>query len=148
MNRVFFCHDSRQKDHELRQEVLSFPPQQEITIRDILSWIDIFMIRHYVTHAAPTVSEGRYWGMTDSALCADCRERATPQRSRWARANEHAASSKPRGEGDTARRNSEDILRISRARPGRRPVRLETRWPGRAGIGGIGISQTWSGLGP
>ena len=70
--------------------------------------------------------------MADSASYADCRDRATPQRSRGARANEHVAASKPRGEGDTARRNSENILRISRARPGRRPVRLETRClPGR-----------------
>ena len=71
--------------------------------------------------------------MADSASYADCRERATPQRSRGARANEHVAASKPRG-GDTARRNSENTLRISRARPGGRPVRLETRWPGRADV--------------
>ena len=53
---------------------------------------------------------------------------------RWscARTNEHVAASKPRG-GDTARRNSENI-RISRARPDRRPVRLETRWRGRAEV--------------
>ena len=48
--------------------------------------------------------------MADSASYADCRERATPQRSRGARANEHVAASKPRGGGDTARRNSENIL--------------------------------------
>ena len=54
----------------------------------------------------PTVSEGRYRGMADSAWYADCRERATPQRSCGARANEHVAASKPRG-GDTTRRNSE-----------------------------------------
>ena len=72
--------------------------------------------------------------MADCASYADCRERATLQRSRGARANEHVAASKPRGGGDTARRNSENILRISRARPGRRPVRLETRWRGRADV--------------
>ena len=88
--------------------------------------------RHYVTHTAPTVSEGRYRGMADSASYTDCRERATPQRSRGARANEHVAASKPRREGDTARRNSENILIISRAMPGRQPVRLETRRRGRA----------------
>ena len=66
--------------------------------------------------------------MADSTLNADCRKRAIPQRRCGARANEHVAASKPRGGGDTARRNSEIILRISRARPGRRPVRLETRW--------------------
>ena len=37
-------------------------------------------------------------------------------------------------EETAARRNSENILRISRARTGRRPVRLETRWPGRADV--------------
>ena len=37
-------------------------------------------------------------------------------------------------EEETARRNSENIMRISRARPGRRPVRLETRWRGRADV--------------
>ena len=30
--------------------------------------------------------------------------------------------------------HEENILRISRARPGRRPVRLETRWPDRADV--------------
>ena len=90
--------------------------------------------RHYVTHATPTVSEGRYRGIADSASYTDCRERATPPKSRGARANEHVAASKPRGGGDTARRNSENIQRISRARPGRRPVRLETRWPGRPDV--------------
>ena len=59
---------------------------------------------------------------------------STPQRSRGARANEHVVASKPRGGGDTARRNSENIMRISRARPGRRPVRLETRWRGQADV--------------
>ena len=56
---------------------------------------------HYVTHAAPTVSEGRYRGMADAASYADCRELATPQISPAARANEHVAASKPRG-GDKA----------------------------------------------
>ena len=92
-----------------------------------------YMRHQGTTHAAPTVSESRYRGMAESASYADCRERATPQRSRGPRANEHVAASKPRG-GDTARRNSENILRISRARPGRRLVRLETRWPGRADV--------------
>ena len=105
--------------------------------------------RHYVPHAAPTVCQGGYRGMADSVSYADCRERATPQRSRGARANDHVDASKPRG-GDTARRNIENIMRISRARPGGRPVRLETRWPGRAGptSSGTEILQTRSGLGP
>ena len=70
----------------------------------------------------------------------------TPQRSR-ARANEHVAAAKPRG-GDTARRNSENILRISRARPGRRPVRLETRWRGRADVAWDWNLTDLVGLGP
>ena len=45
----------------------------------------------------------------------------------------HVAASKPRGD-TAARRNSENILRISRARSGRRPVRLETRWPDRVDV--------------
>ena len=87
--------------------------------------------------------------MADSASYAGCRERATPQRSRGARANKHVASSKPRGGGGTAaRRNSENILRISRARPGRRPVRLETRWPGRADVAWDWNLTDLVGLGP
>ena len=88
--------------------------------------------RHYVTHAAPTVSEGRYRGMTDSVSYADSRQRATSQRNRGVRANEHVAASKPRGGDSTKKERS--ILRISWARPGRRPVILETRWPGRADV--------------
>ena len=105
--------------------------------------------KHYVTHAAPTVSESRYMGMADSASYAGCRERATPQRNRGARANKHVAASKPRGGGDTAaRRNSENILRISRARPGRRPVRLEACWPGRADVAWDWNPTDLVGLGP
>ena len=102
---------------------------------------------------------GRYRGMADSASYADCRERATPQRSRGARTIEHVAASKPRRGGDAARRNSENIVRISRARPGRRPVRLETRWPDRAdvardwnltdlvGLGPVILKISWTGPG-
>ena len=39
-----------------------------------------------------------------------------------------------REEEETARRNSEDILRLLRARPGRRPVRLKPRRQGRADV--------------
>ena len=88
----------------------------------------------------------RYRGMADSASYADCKEGATPQRSRGARANEHVTPSKPRG--DTARTNSENILRISRARPGRRPVRLETCWPGRAHVAWDWNLTDQVGLGP
>ena len=78
---------------------------------------------------------------------ADCGQRAISQRSHWPRANDHVAASKPRG-GDTARRNSENILRISRARPGRRPVRLETRWRGRADVAWDWNLTDLVGLGP
>ena len=104
--------------------------------------------RHYVTHAAPTVSEGRYRGMADSSSYADFGQRATSQRSRWARANEHVAASKPRGGRNTARRKSENILRISCARPSRRPVRLETRWPDRADVAWDWNLTDQVGLGP
>ena len=80
-----------------------------------------------LTHAAPAVSEGQCRDIAVSSSHTDCRQRATSQRSHRARANEHVASSKTRGGGDSERRNSENIRRISRARPGRRPVRLETR---------------------
>ena len=85
--------------------------------------------------------------MADSASYVDCRERATPQRNRGARANEHVAASKPRGE-DTARRKSENIVRISRARPGRRPVRLGNRWRGRADVAWDWNFTDLVGLGP
>ena len=86
--------------------------------------------------------------MADSASYAGCRERATSQRSRGARADEHVAASKPRGGDTAARRNIENILRISRARPGRRPVRLETRWPDRADVAWDWNLTALVGLGP
>ena len=128
VNRVFFCHDLR---HDF---FLLFPNKIKSRFETFCRGSIYAISRQYVTHTSPTVSEGRYRGMADSASYADCRERATPQGSRGAWANEHVvAASKPRG-GDTARKNSENTVRISRARPGRRPVRLETRWPGRADV--------------
>ena len=98
--------------------------------------------------------------MTDSASYADCRERANPQRSHGARANEHPGASKPRG-GDTARRNSENIMRISTgqagqttsevgkslAGPGRRPVGLKFPRPGRAWARDFENITRWAGRG-
>ena len=55
---------------------------------------------------------------------------------------------KYRGGGDTARTNSENILRISRARPGRRPVRVDTRWWGRADVAWDWNLTDLVGLGP
>lgn len=66
------------------------------------------------------------------ALHADCEQRAAAQRDRWARAEEHVVALKFRGGGATAQRKSNTNLRISRARPGGRPVRLESRGPGLA----------------
>ena len=43
---------------------------------------------------------------------------------------------------------AKNILRISRARPGRRPVRLETRWPGRADVAWDWNITDLVGLGP
>ena len=97
----------------------------------------------------------------DSGSYADWRERATPQGSRWARANEQVAASKPRGGGDTARRKSENILRISRTRPGRRVseignslagpgrrrVGLESHRPGRAWARDLKVSPAGPGAG-
>ena len=37
-------------------------------------------------------------------------------------------------EEEETQQESENILRILWARPGRQPVRLETRWPGRADV--------------
>ena len=82
--------------------------------------------------------------MADSASYYDCREQATLQRSHGARANDHVAASKPRGE-DTARRKSENVLRISRARPGRRLVRLEAHKPGRAWARDFENITRWAG---
>ena len=68
--------------------------------------------------------------MADSASYADCEQRVAAQRSRWERANEHVAALKSRGGGDTARRKNENILRISRSKPGRRPVEIGSSLPG------------------
>ena len=68
----------------------------KITIRDILSWLDIRLIKALRNHAAPTVPEARYRGMADSASYADCEQRAAAQRTCLAWANEHVAASKPR----------------------------------------------------
>lgn len=98
----------------------------------MLSWLEVRRSRHYVTHTALTASEGRYIGTADSASYADCRRRAAAERHAQARANEHFAVSKPRGGGDSTRRKSEEVCRISPARPGRCPLRLESRGPGGA----------------
>ena len=92
--------------------------------------------RHDGTHAAPRGTQ-RYrkagtGAMADSASYAYGAQRAVAQRKRWAQADEDVAATKPRGGGETAPGISENIMRISRARPGRRPVRLESRGPGRA----------------
>ena len=115
--------------------------------------------RHYVTHAVPMVSEGRYRDMADSALYADCGQRATSQTSRWARTNEQVVASKPRG--DTARRKSENILRNatghagqttseignSLAGPGRRRLGLESHRPVRAWARDFENTTRWAGRG-
>ena len=85
--------------------------------------------------------------MADSASYADCRERATPQRSRGARANEHVAASKPRG-GERHSTEKQRKYFENRARPGRRPVRLGTRWPGRADVAWDWNLTDMVGLGP
>ena len=94
--------------------------------------------RHDGTHAAPRGTQ-RYrkagtGAMADSASYAYGAQRAVAQRKRWAQADEDVAATKPRGGGETGPGISENIMRISRARPGRRPVRLETRWRGRADV--------------
>ena len=86
--------------------------------------------------------------MADSASYADCAQRAAAQRSRSVRANENVAASKPRGGGDKVRRMSKNVLRISRAGPGRRPARLETRWPGQADVAWDWNPTEQVGLGP
>ena len=43
VNRDFFFHDSRQKDHESRHDF--FPKKNKITIRNTLSWFDICLIK-------------------------------------------------------------------------------------------------------
>ena len=99
--------------------------------------------------------------MADSASYADCRERATPQRSRGARASEHVAASKPRGGGDTARRNSKkksenltgqagqttSEIGNSLAGPGRRRVGLESHRPGWAWARDFENITRWAGRG-
>ena len=115
-----------------------------------MSWLDICLIKalRNPRRINGPVSEGRYRGVADSASYAGCRERATSQRSRGARANKHVAASKPRGGDTAARGNSENILRTSRARPDRRPVRLETRWPDRADVAWDWNLTDLVGLGP
>ena len=65
--------------------------------------------------------------MTDSGSYAARGQRAAAQRHRWMRANEHVVASNVRGGGATARRQSENDMRLSQARPGRRSVIWESR---------------------
>ena len=97
--------------------------------------------------------------MADSASYADCTERASPQRNRGARANEHVAASKPPGEDSTKkeRKCSENRtcqagqttseIGNSLAGPGRRRVGLEIHRPGRAWALNIENISRWAGRG-
>ena len=98
-----------------------------------------------LTHAAPNGIEGQCRGMPDSISNDGCEQRAAAQRHCLARANEHVAATRPRGRRETARRESENILRISRAMPGRRYVRLESHTPGRASARGLNIPRAGPG---
>ena len=97
--------------------------------------------------------------MADSASYAGCRERATLQRSRGARANKHVAASKPRGDSSTKkqRKYSENLtgqagqttseIGNSLAGPGRRRVGLESHRPGRAWARDFENITRWAGRG-
>ena len=102
---------------------------------DIFSWLDIRL-----TKALRNPRGTNRYLETGIGVCqtplrmpfVDSERLRMPQRHRWARANEHFAASKHRGGGDTEQKKSENIPRISRGRPGRQPVRLESCGPDRA----------------
>ena len=124
-----------------------FLTKKKNTIRGVLLWLDVCLIKALRN---PRRTNGMRWPVSGHGrLCfiSDCREQATPQRSRGARAM--TSTLLPRNlEQETARRNSENILRISRTRPGRRPVRLETRWRDRADVAWDWNLTDLVGLGP
>ena len=105
--------------------------------------------------------------MADSVSYADCRQRANSQRSRWARATEHVATSNPRGGGDRARRKQKhlenltgqagkticeklagraDVVGLKYHRPGRswtRDLKISRAWPGAGWAGRGRPGPTW-----
>ena len=130
-------------------QLLSKKTQKKtITVRDLLSCLEIRLIEALRNPRAPTVPECRFRGMADSASHAACGQRAATQRHRWTRANEHIVASIFKEEEPQLEDNSENDLRMSQTRPGGRPVRwnlADGAWPT---VGEIRISQAGSRLPP
>ncbi|CAM9984807.1 unnamed protein product [Laminaria digitata] len=79
----------------------------------------------------PTLSERRYRGVADSASYhTPIADSERPPKETAGRGL--TSTLRPRRRRNSVK--SENILRISRARLGKRPVRLESRGPGRAGL--------------
>ena len=72
VNRDFYCHDSQQKDHESRHEFFKlFPNKNKITIRDILSSLDIGLIKALRNPRRTNGIRKPVWG--HGRLCFVCR---------------------------------------------------------------------------
>ena len=100
-----------------------------------LSCLETRLIKALRNQRVPAVSAGRYRGMADCASYAACGQRAATQRHRWLWPRNFE------GEEPQLEDKRENNLRMTQARPGRRPARwkLANRaWPT---IGEIGISQ-------
>ena len=94
------------------------------------SCLEIRLIKALRNPRAPTVSEGRYLGMVDSASYATCGHRAATQRHRWARANGHVVASKFQGGGATARPQTRELPEDVTSQAVQTPCQIELRKPG------------------
>ena len=125
-----------------------FPEKNKITIRDICRVSGIRLIKALRNPRAPTVSEGRYRGMADSASYATCGHRAATQDTAGRGLTSTLWPPNFEKQEPQLEDKSENDLRISQARSGRRPARwnlVDRAWPT---VGEIGISQAGSGFGP
>ena len=156
-NRDFWCHGSRQKYHESwRQffELLQTKTKKSLFVTfcrgSKYAWS-----RHYVAHAAPTVSKGRYRGMAGSACTTIVDSERLPKKNAGRRLTSSRRSNSAKNEwhystsltGQAEQTTSE--ITISRAGPGRRRVRLESHRPGRTSARALTISPDGPGaVGP
>ena len=125
----------------------NFAKKNKITIRDILSWLEIRLIKAIRSpRGTQRYPKAGIWAWQTLL-------RTTISDSEWLPAETAGrrltSLLRPRNFEQEKQRKYwvKYFLRISRARPGRRPVRLESRGPGRPTARGIGISQAGSSFG-